>query len=66
MITIPMLSITYAFRAQEALKNRGYYCEVIKDSSIAISGCAYSIKTNADYSDAAAILYNNSIPLKSL
>ena len=59
---IALTSITFAMKAQNILKNMGYYCEIQRTPKNFAKGCGYSIRVKGDLDKIINILDYSNIP----
>ncbi|MGN1411495.1 MAG: putative Se/S carrier-like protein [Oscillospiraceae bacterium] len=64
MITIPMISLTYANKSKKALEKSGYVCDIVH--KVQSTGCEYTITVNGSKNDILKILNDNNIPIKNI
>lgn len=63
---IALNSITYALKAENILKEQGFYCVVQRTPKNFSSGCGYSIRVKGNIDIIIKILERNNIQIKAI
>lgn len=64
MVTIFMVSLTYANKSKNILESLGYSCNIVH--KVQSTGCEYVITVKAPKDDILKILRDNKIPIKKV